>query len=273
MDPLGESPWADTPAQVPPPPSSTSDSQTAGDEEATKPTSEEAPSATINTTTTPTATSTSSTGAGAGAGAGASTSAATRPSRLTPRRLVAQPTKLQAVEDDPLGPLGAAEAAISVGSEGEPPMPPQKEPSGPGAMTSTLSVRTTMGQGPGQQRRVSSDPHQIIDDDGVEERLGSSGGRAPPPVQVATPVQGRSTGPPSISLEHAAKPMFYISVGDPHKVGDLTSSHIVYSVRTKVCGPPCAPSTTRVEVIAPCKCKSNKLISLDHLQGLQAARI
>jgi sorting nexin-1/2 len=92
-----------------------------------------------------------------------------------------------------------------------------------------------MGLEQGQQRRVSSDPHQIIDDDAEKERLGSSSGRPPPPVQVATPVQGRSTGPPSISLEHAAKPMFYISVGDPHKVGDLTSSHIVYSVRTKVC--------------------------------------
>lgn len=222
MDPLGESPWADTPVQVPPPASSASDSQTAGDDETTKPASDAAPAATTTTTTTARA------GAGTGAGAGA------RPSRLTPRRLVAQPTKLQAVEDDPLGPLGAAEAAVAVGSEGEPPMPPQKEPSGPAAMTSTLPVRTTMGQEQGLQRRVSSDPHQIIDDDGEKERLGSSGGRAPPPVQVATPVQGRSTGPPSISLEHAAKPMFYISVGDPHKVGDLTSSHIVYSVRTKV---------------------------------------
>lgn len=215
MDPLGESPWADTPAQVPPPASTTSDSQTAGDDDTTKPASDAAP-----TTTTAATTSTASTGAA-------------RPSRLTPRRLVAQPTKLQAVEDDPLGPLGAADAAVSVGSEGEPPMPPQKEPSGPVAMTSTLPVRTTMGLEQGQQRRVSSDPHQIIDDDAEKERLGSSGGRPPPPVQVATPVQGRSTGPPSISLEHAAKPMFYISVGDPHKVGDLTSSHIVYSVRTK----------------------------------------
>lgn len=226
MDPLGESPWADTPAQVPPPPSSTSDSQTAGADETTKPNPDEAPAATTAPVTTTTATA--STGAAAGPGPGASAGA--RPSRLTPRRLVAQPTKLQAVEDDPLGPLGAAEAAVSGGSEGAPPMPPQKEPSGPPAIT----VRTTMGQGQGQQRRVSSDPHQIIDDGGEEERLGSSGGRAPPPVQVATPVQGRSTGPPSISLEHAAKPMFYISVGDPHKVGDLTSSHIVYSVRTKV---------------------------------------
>ena len=30
------------------------------------------------------------------------------------------------------------------------------------------------------------------------------------------------------------KPMFEVSVGDPHKVGDLTSAHTVYQVRTKV---------------------------------------
>jgi sorting nexin-1/2 len=34
-------------------------------------------------------------------------------------------------------------------------------------------------------------------------------------------------------VEQAAKPTFEITVGDPHKVGDLTSSHIVYQVRTK----------------------------------------
>ncbi|KAK5087968.1 Vacuolar protein sorting-associated protein vps5 [Lithohypha guttulata] len=36
-----------------------------------------------------------------------------------------------------------------------------------------------------------------------------------------------------MSVEQAAKPSFDISVGDPHKVGDLTSSHIVYQVRTR----------------------------------------
>ena len=39
---------------------------------------------------------------------------------------------------------------------------------------------------------------------------------------------------PSVSIEQAARPKFDITVGDPHKVGDLTSSHIVYQVRTKV---------------------------------------
>jgi sorting nexin-1/2 len=36
-----------------------------------------------------------------------------------------------------------------------------------------------------------------------------------------------------VSVEQAAKPTFSIYVGDPHKVGDLTSSHTEYSVTTK----------------------------------------
>ena len=39
---------------------------------------------------------------------------------------------------------------------------------------------------------------------------------------------------PSVSIEQAARPSFDITVGDPHKVGDPISSHIVYQVRTKV---------------------------------------
>ena len=37
-----------------------------------------------------------------------------------------------------------------------------------------------------------------------------------------------------MSIEQAAKPSFTITVGDPHKVGDLTSSHTMYQVRTRV---------------------------------------
>lgn len=59
-------------------------------------------------------------------------------------------------------------------------------------------------------------------------------GKIPPPVDVA-PVPGTSrAGPLSLPVEMAANPTFDIIVGDPHKVGDLTSAHIVYSVRTKV---------------------------------------
>jgi sorting nexin-1/2 len=39
---------------------------------------------------------------------------------------------------------------------------------------------------------------------------------------------------PSVSIVEAAKPFFHITVGDPHKVGDLTSAHTEYQVYTKV---------------------------------------
>lgn len=79
------------------------------------------------------------------------------------------------------------------------------------------------------------DPHRIDDDDedGSLYRQ-ATGLRQPPPVQGALPSPVRTTTQPSVSIEQAAKPSFHITVGDPHKVGDLTSSHIVYSVRTKV---------------------------------------
>lgn len=57
--------------------------------------------------------------------------------------------------------------------------------------------------------------------------------RVPPPVQPAQQ-GGHRNRQPSVSIEQAAKPTFDITVGDPHKVGDLTSSHIVYQVRTRV---------------------------------------
>jgi len=148
----------------------------------------------------------------------------TRASRLTPRRLVAQPTRLEAVEDDPLGPLGAG----AVSSDATlpplaPPAPPVKE---------QLPLRTTLPAGTGSVRRQGPpDPHRIDDDDGFGQPTGP---RQPPPVQAAQPSPIRSSMQPSVSIEQAAKPNFQITVGDPHKVGDLTSSHIVYSVRTKV---------------------------------------
>lgn len=115
-------------------------------------------------------------------------------------------------------------------------MPPQKEPV---ALASTLPVRTTMGSTAATGKRPAADPHRIDDDEdeGLDDQDGARiGGRAPPPVQAAMPIHGgaRGMGPPSVSVEQAAKPSFTITVGDPHKVGDLTSSHIVYSVRTKV---------------------------------------
>lgn len=145
-----------------------------------------------------------------------------RGSRGPIRRLVAQPTKLEAV-DDPLGPLGPLGANSGPGADAqadEPPVPPQKE---------QMVIRTTMPQATAPKRAGPADPHHIDD----EEFDRPAGPRAPPPVQAAQPSPIRTTGQPSVSIEQAAKPSFQITVGDPHKVGDLTSSHIVYSVRTK----------------------------------------
>ncbi|KID75493.1 Vacuolar protein sorting-associated protein vps5 [Metarhizium brunneum] len=143
------------------------------------------------------------------------TIAAPRPSR-GPRRLVAQPTRLEAVED-PLGPLSAL-ADDNDGTSDAPPVPPQKE---------QIVIRTTMPQQ--QQPRRPIDPHNVNDDD--FKSPGSP--RAPPPVDAARPSSVQSSTQPSVSIEQASKPSFHITVGDPVKIGDLTSSHIVYSVRTK----------------------------------------
>ncbi|KAF4983437.1 hypothetical protein FZEAL_1166 [Fusarium zealandicum] len=150
----------------------------------------------------------------------AASSTAPRPSR-GPRRLVAQPTRLEAV-DDPLGPLGAV-SDENAPAQDAPPVPPQKE---------QVVIRTTMAQSQQQQQqqqRRPADPHHAEDEDPGAYK----GPRAPPPVEAAQPSTVRSSTQPSVSVEQAAKPSFQITVGDPHKVGDLTSSHIVYSVRTK----------------------------------------
>lgn len=151
----------------------------------------------------------------------ASTASAPRPSRA-PRRIVAQPTKLEAV-DDPLGPLSAGPAQDAAALDA-PPVPPQKE---------QMVIRTTMAPLQQQQQaaRRIADPHHVDDEDDLESPRGP---RVPPPVDAARPSSVRSNTQPSVSVEEAAKPSFYITVGDPVKIGDLTSSHIVYSVRTKV---------------------------------------
>jgi sorting nexin-1/2 len=69
-----------------------------------------------------------------------------------------------------------------------------------------------------------------------DEEGGQRGPRIPPPVQPPqdnVPPAFRQTQP-SVSIVEAAKPSFSIQVGDPHKVGDLTSAHTEYNVYTKV---------------------------------------
>lgn len=152
------------------------------------------------------------------------TSSGPRPSssrKIPARKIEVQPTKLEAVDDslDPLGPLGAEPTPeIPSIQADQAPTPPRKElsakvnrpPSAPSAPSPGF---------PGSEYEDGSLP------------VGRTKG--PPPVQPQAPGAVRQTQP-SMSVEQAAKPTFDISVGDPHKVGDLTSSHIVYQVRTKV---------------------------------------
>ncbi|KAJ4367204.1 Vacuolar protein sorting-associated protein vps5, partial [Neurospora sp. IMI 360204] len=131
-----------------------------------------------------------------------------RPSRLTPRRLVAQPTRLEAVEDDPLGPLGASTPAAT-NTPLAPPQPPLKE---------QLPLRTTLPGGPNQigtGARRPGDPHRIEEEELYNDS--PSGPRQPPPVPPAQPSSVRTSMQPSVSIEQAANPTFHIYVGDPHK--------------------------------------------------------
>jgi sorting nexin-1/2 len=138
-----------------------------------------------------------------------------------------QVAKLEALDDSlgPLGPLG--DNGIAALQTDYPPVPPQKE----------QTVIHNIRQPPlvPSQSTVSRSTMDTVDLDDDVERSGKP--RIPPPVQ---PPQGgpvRRDTQPSVSIEQAAKPSFDITVGDPHKVGDLTSSHIVYQVRTKVSRP------------------------------------
>ena len=107
------------------------------------------------------------------------------------------------------------------------PLPPLKE--------QPLPVRHAR---PSQSTSASRTSASMMESVDLEQDGESQGSRAryPPPVQP--PQNGaennRRQTQPSVSIEQAAKPSFEITVGDPHKVGDLTSSHIVYQVRTKV---------------------------------------
>ncbi|KAF2131968.1 glycoside hydrolase family 43 protein [Dothidotthia symphoricarpi CBS 119687] len=133
-----------------------------------------------------------------------------------------QSTKLEAV-DDPLGPLGAP--TPTTGSDAAP-APPQKE------------LAASRGSRPAPGASAPSlggmmDSVNLDDDDNDDELPRSQAARVPPPVQAPAGTQQQRQTQPSVSVEQAAKPTFSIYVGDPHKVGDLTSSHTEYSVTTK----------------------------------------
>lgn len=137
----------------------------------------------------------------------------------TPRRTAAHITRLEALDDSlgPLGPLG--ENASTLPEPEQPPVPPLKE--------QPLPVRNA---------RPHATPSSPMNDGGEDDRLiasrirYSSQGQPSPAGVEGSRRQTQS----SVSIEQAARPSFEITVGDPHKVGDITSSHIVYQVRTKV---------------------------------------
>ncbi|KAE8383561.1 Vps5 C terminal like-domain-containing protein [Aspergillus bertholletiae] len=138
------------------------------------------------------------------------------------RKISAHATKLEAVDDtlDPLGPLGDKADEASPAAVEQAPVPPQKEAfAGRNVRPTSSASQTPSGAG-------------MVDSVNLEED--GAGFRNPPPVQPPSDADSsKRLSEPSISIEKAAKPTFEITVGDPHKVGDLTSSHIVYQVRTK----------------------------------------
>ncbi|KKK12550.1 hypothetical protein P175DRAFT_0535348 [Aspergillus ochraceoroseus IBT 24754] len=136
------------------------------------------------------------------------------------RKISAQATKLDDDTFDPLGPLGDKASESSPIAVEQAPIPPQKEAfAGRNVRPTSSASQASSGAG-------------MLDSVNLEEDGASFKG--PPPVQPPSDVEGaQRQQQPSVSVEKAANPTFDITVGDPHKVGDLTSSHIVYQVRTK----------------------------------------
>ncbi|KAL8969708.1 MAG: hypothetical protein Q9183_001869 [Haloplaca sp. 2 TL-2023] len=143
----------------------------------------------------------------------------------TPRKIGAQPTRLEAVDDSlgPLGPLG--DNAPTQPEPEQPPVPPSKEQ--PVPMGNSRQAPSTSSS----MNRSMMDSVDLGDEDrplGARFRHPGQGQSSPGGIENI-----RRQTQPSVSIEQAARPSFDITVGDPHKVGDLTSSHIVYQVRTK----------------------------------------
>lgn len=149
----------------------------------------------------------------------------------TPRRAELQPTRLEALDggQGPLGPLGEESLAPDTG-----PTPPLKEQNLPTRTNQQPRGRApNAGAGAGAGVETGAGAAARPDTFGADAPQNLR--RGPPPVRPPPSVlENRRQAQPSVSVEQAAKPSFSITVGDPHKVGDLTSSHIVYQVGTKV---------------------------------------
>jgi len=143
----------------------------------------------------------------------------------TPKRFGTQPTRLEAVDDSlgPLGPLGDSSLVASQSEETLVETPKEQQ----------LPIRTSRASAATSQSSLRT-PRDSADLEEVEDEEESSRPRIPPPVQPPpADVPSRQTQR-SVSVVEAAKPTFYISVGDPHKVGGATSVHTEYQVYTKV---------------------------------------
>lgn len=137
-------------------------------------------------------------------------------------KVTVQATRLEAV-DDSTGPLGPLGDNINNSEPEQPPAPPSKE--------QHLPVRNTRQTRP-HSPRSTLDGSDLADDDRAST---NSRQKTLQPGVLSPGLDGsRRQTQPSVSIEQAARPSFDITVGDPHKVGDITSSHIVYQVRTKV---------------------------------------
>lgn len=147
----------------------------------------------------------------------------------TTRKFGTQSTTLE-VLDDSMGPLGPLGGSIT---PDQPPLPPQKESGTP--TSSQMFIPGLQDQSSTKSSSLRGLMESVNLEDNIDDDERSTRPRQPPPVQPQNPeaIPKRNT-PGGISIEQAAKPSFDVSVGDPHKVGDLTSSHTVYQVRTKV---------------------------------------
>jgi hypothetical protein len=164
-------------------------------------------------------------------GSATSTSSALPPkagnrTRGPPRRFGTQSTRLEAVDDSlgPLGPLGDTFVASSQSEETlvEPP-------------AAQAQVRQPRSSAASSQSTVRTMMESANLQDEAEGEEASSRPRAPPPVQPPAAESPQRQMQKSVSVVEAAKPTFHVIVGDPHKVGDLTSAHTEYQVTTQVC--------------------------------------
>ncbi|KAK6355267.1 Vacuolar protein sorting-associated protein 5 [Orbilia brochopaga] len=165
--------------------------------------------------------------------------------RGPPRRGGGTVAKLEAVDDaiNPLGPLGGDDASDDpitspLGLSDElPPQPPTKEPAastGAAGSASRGARSVSTASRPSTRDLMESvNLEEEDDEDGASIGGGGRKARLPPPVGAPPATRESRAIPPSVPVELAAKPTFDIQVGDPHKVGDLTSAHIVYQVSTK----------------------------------------